>query len=147
TVCQDNNLCTLLQAEEGVVLLAVVSDGAGSASRSSEGSKLLCDVIFQQASEFFGDSGSIAELNVRLVGNWIELFRSEIILQAESDGLADREYACTAVAALVGPSSSAFFQIGDGAVVYSIEDPEVYSLAFWPERGEYENTTFFATQS
>ena len=43
--------------------------------------------------------------------------------------------------------SAVFFQIGDGAVVFSSSTSGPYKLAFWPERGEYENTTYFATQT
>jgi len=144
--CQDNHFCGLLHSEQGTILFAVVSDGAGSASRSAQGSQLLCDVLLAQASEFFSDRGRVADLNPRMVANWIHLFRDEVILQAHSEGLSDREYACTVVAAVIGPQDCAFFQIGDGALVYSDASSMLYSLAFWPERGEYENTTFFATQ-
>ena len=39
------------------------------------------------------------------------------------------------------------FQVGDGAAVFSTERGGPYKLAFWPDRGEYENTTYFATQA
>ena len=67
------------------------------------------------------------------------------MLKSASEGITDREYACTLLGAIVGPSSAIFFQIGDGAIVFSLGSE--YRLAFWPERGEYENTTYFVTQA
>ncbi len=56
-----------------------------------------------------------------------------------------RDYACTVLAAVVGPDWSVFLQIGDGVmVVRSAGDPD-YGWVFWPEDGEYANTTFFVT--
>jgi hypothetical protein len=130
------------------VLLAFVSDGAGSAAKSAIGSRMICDVLFDKVLEFFRDEGQVHQLNLRLVANWIQFFRDEVVLQAETDGVPERDYACTLVGAIIGQKAGAFFQVGDGAVVYSTQSTnKLPVLAFWPERGEYENTTFFATQS
>jgi hypothetical protein len=145
--CQDNHLCKEIQTADGPVLIAVVSDGAGSATKSAVGSRLLCEVISDKTDEFFKENGKLEQINSRLIANWIQFFRDEIMLQAESDGVSDREYACTLVGGIIGTKESAFFQVGDGAIVYSSLTSEPYTLAFWPERGEYENTTFFVTQS
>ena len=40
-----------------------------------------------------------------------------------------------------GDRYSTYFQIGDGGIVVSNE--ENYDTVFWPEQGEYANTTFF----
>lgn len=147
--CQDNHVCKLINTDgDGSVLVAIVSDGAGSASKSSLGSRLICDVLTQKISEFFEENGKIQHITSRLVANWINSFRDEIILQAETDGVSDREYACTVLGVIAGRDASAAFQVGDGAVVYSTSRScDVPVLAFWPERGEYENTTYFATQA
>ena len=146
--CQDSHLCTEIQTPHGPVLLAFVSDGAGSAVKSAIGSRLICEVLQDKATQFFAEEGEFEQLNLRLIANWIQFFRDEIILQANSDGLSDRDYACTIVGALVGEHASALFQVGDGAIVYSTRSSHTLpTLAFWPERGEYENTTFFATQT
>ena len=147
TECQDSHICDEVKSEHGPILLAFVSDGAGSARRSAVGSRLLCDLIMSEAQQYFAEQGQIDQLNTRVIANWIEHFRSEIILQADAEGLTDREFACTLLGAILGPTSSAFFQVGDGAIVYSSDEGADYTLAFWPERGEYENTTFFVTQA
>jgi hypothetical protein len=147
TECQDSHICGEIESDNGPILLAFVSDGAGSAKRSAIGSRLLCDLMMSEAQQYFIEQGQIDQLNVRVIANWIEQFRSEIILQADAEGLTDREFACTLLGAILGPSSAAFFQVGDGAIVYSLKEGAEYMLAFWPERGEYENTTFFVTQA
>jgi hypothetical protein len=145
TGCQDSSLCQQVECAEGSVFVAFASDGAGSASQSAEGAKLLCEVLRDETAQFFVEDGAIEQINPRLIANWIEHFRNEVMLKAESAGLTDREYACTALGAIIGPSSAIFFQVGDGAIVFSLGSE--YRLAFWPERGEYENTTYFVTQS
>jgi hypothetical protein len=147
TECQDNHACLEIESKAGPVLLAFVSDGAGSALRSAAGSRLLCELMMSEAQQFFTEQGQLDQLNARVIAGWIEQFRSEIILQADTEGLTDREFACTLLGAIFGPTSAAFFQVGDGAIVYSSDKGGEYTLAFWPERGEYENTTFFVTQS
>jgi len=146
--CQDSHFCNEIQTPEGPVLLTFVSDGAGSAAKSAIGSRLVCDVLFDKSLEFFRDDGRVSQLTLRLIANWIQFFRDEVILQAAADGLSDRDYACTLLGAIVAEKAAALFQVGDGAIVYTTQPNEqTPTLAFWPERGEYENTTFFITQS
>jgi hypothetical protein len=147
TECQDSHLCEELNSEEGDVLLLLASDGAGSAKRSAAGSKLICETIRNEVNRYFSEEGRVSLINSRLIAHWIEAFRSEVMLLAEGEGLSDREFACTLIGAVVGPGAAAFFQVGDGAVVFSLSAGGPYKLAFWPERGEYENTTYFATQA
>jgi len=145
--CQDSHLCQELASKEGVVLLLLTSDGAGSARRSAAGSKLVCETLRDQIERYFTEDGEVRQINVRLVARWIEEFRNEVILLADGEGVSEKEFACTLIGAVVGASCAAFFQVGDGAVVFSVSEGGPYSLAFWPERGEYENVTYFATQS
>jgi hypothetical protein len=48
--------------------------------------------------------------------------------------------------ALVGVEAAVFLQIGDGVIV--VNDQALHwSWVFWPERGEFANTTFFVTDA
>lgn len=145
--CQDSHLCNEIQTAKGPVLLAYASDGAGSASKSALGSTMLCEVLTNKALEYFRDDGEVALLNSRLIGGWIESFRDEVIVASSAEAVSEREYACTLLGAIVTGSAAAFFQLGDGAIVYSTLSEAHHRLAFWPQRGEYENTTYFATQA
>jgi hypothetical protein len=147
TECQDNHLCEQIKSNDGLVLLLLVSDGAGSAKRSAAGSKLICETLRDEVVGYFAEEGTVSQINLRLVSSWIDRFRDEVILLAAGEGLSEREFACTLVGAIVGWSLTAFFQVGDGAVVFTQNPGGPYNLVFWPERGEYENTTYFATQA
>lgn len=88
----------------------------------------------------------MADVTEAFVSAWIARFQGEVGARAEAEGLAARDFACTTLAAVVGSESFCLFQIGDGAIVYSLhDDAETYHCAFWPQRGEYENLTYFTT--
>ncbi len=73
--------------------------------------------------------------------------RTEIGQRAAADGRSLREYASTLSVALLSDSSSGgcsvFFQIGDGAIV--VRRGPAYGVVFWPQSGEYANSTNFLT--
>ena len=65
------------------------------------------------------------------------------LLEAASDRqLAPRDLACTLLAAIVAPLGGAALQIGDGVIVVG-DKPLTWRWVFWPQKGEYANTTFF----
>jgi hypothetical protein len=47
--------------------------------------------------------------------------------------------------AILGPTSSCFFQIGDGAMIVGHDG--VYGVVFWPQSGEFANSTNFITSN
>src|SRR5262249_8069476 len=65
--------------------------------------------------------------------------------EASARGVPIRQLACTLLTAIVGESRSLFAQVGDGSIVYL--DGDKYESAFWPQSGEYANTTNFVTQT
>ena len=75
---------------------------------------------------------------------WLDAVRAAIQTQADAVNLPTREFACTLVAALVGDASAAFLQVGDGAIV-TASASAASEVVFWPEQGEYTNTTYFVT--
>jgi len=142
--CQDAHACDLLLSATGEpILVAVVADGAGSASRSEEGAQLACALVVAEVRALCETGRPVSDLSREVVSDWLVRFQSEIGVRADSEGVMPRDFACTLVAAVVGTSHAAFFQIGDGAMVVS--DGDDYAWVFWPDTGEYENLTFFAT--
>lgn len=156
TPCQDAHACeALLSATGETLLVAVVADGAGSAVRSGDGAQLACALMLDEARALrepgggIGGIGGIGGLSRELACGWLARFQMEIGVRAAAEGLAPRDFACTLLMALVGEERAAFFQIGDGAMVVSDgegdPDGDGYAWIFWPDNGEYENLTYFAT--
>lgn len=146
-VCQDSNACVVLPGpRNGDVLLSVVADGAGSAKQADVGSAIACQSITESAT-FFLARRQLKRITKKTIEGWIAGFQQQISSTASAMGLRPRDYACTLLAALVAESHAVFFQIGDGSIVVSDAEEQSYGHVFWPERGEYENATFFATDS
>lgn len=146
--CQDSGDCVLLYASDGSqVLVAVASDGAGSAERSDIGSQLACKSFVDAMSALIGSGRTAADVTREFVVAWIAMFRAELEAIAAAEGRTIRDYACTFLAAVVDDRHSAFCQVGDGAIVVTPKDePDEFNWMFWPQHGEYANQTYFVSQ-
>jgi serine/threonine protein phosphatase PrpC len=150
STCQDSSICQVVQDSYGEdVLVAVVSDGAGSADFSDLGSSIACSLFVKEVSKYLAEEKRLKDIERSFFENWIDQFQDVIRSYAKEFQVTVREFACTFVAAVVGNDHAVFFQVGDGAIV--VLDPESengeehYNWTFWPDKGEYENTTFFIT--
>lgn len=142
--CQDSHDCQLVRSADGAkVLIATVSDGAGSARFSDVGSKLTCELFCQLAGEFIATGGQVNYLEVGTVRDWLDHIVERLATQAMADGNPVKEYACTLLAVIAGEESTAYVQIGDGAIVVSKGLGARWDYAFWPQHGEFANTTNF----
>lgn len=141
--CQDYAAHALLATPSGSVLLIAVSDGAGSAARSGTGSRIAVENLIRIATEYFDAGHSISDLSREEVSNWIARIISLLSETATTEGSPLREYACTLLAAIVGDESAAYIQICDGAIVVSESDADGWSYVFWPQHGEFANSTNF----
>ncbi|WP_296247700.1 PP2C family serine/threonine-protein phosphatase [uncultured Stenotrophomonas sp.] len=140
--CQDAHTSEFFQ-EQDIVLL-VASDGAGSASQSETGSQLATTEIQDCVRSHLEDGKGVEELTRETVLSWMAGAATRIAQRAEADGLQIREYACTLLGAIISPTHSCFFQIGDGAIVVRPRGDD-WTYIFWPQHGEYINTTVFIT--
>lgn len=141
TPCQDYNVVTDVN---GAHLLLVCSDGAGSGSRSELGSEIACRTLVDEVTRFASLGGEIENVTRETAVEWLQAIRAKLETQAEAAGVTTRELACTIVAALIGSLSTTFIQVGDGAAV-TVAPDGTYRVVFWPDQGEYANTTFFVT--
>ncbi|CAI2931868.1 MULTISPECIES: PP2C family serine/threonine-protein phosphatase [Aminobacter] len=141
--CQDTCTYSVYDASEGPILVAVVCDGAGSAVHSAVGSWLSAQILLEQAFVHFDGGGRVDEIDRAKAANWVVEIAERIEAHSSSLNHALRDYACTLVAAIVGPESAAFVQIGDGAIVVSHGQDDGWSYVFWPQHGEFANTTNF----
>lgn len=144
--CQDSNECGVMRSRSGEsVWVAIASDGAGSAKHSDEGAAHACRSFMKFVDCFFRSGKEVKHITKDFATGWLRLFQSQISAMADEKGLIPRDFACTVLAAIVGTDFAAFFQVGDGAIVIP-KDEEDYDWIFWPNKGEFENTTFFATE-
>ena len=143
--CQDHAQATLLATSEGQVLVAVASDGAGSAARAAVGSRLVCESLVAAASAHFRDGGRLSRLTRKNAVGWIGTIGKALSARARAEGHALRDYSSTLLAAIVGTEAAAFLQIGDGAIVTSDRLSTGWAYLFWPQHGAFANTTNFVT--
>lgn len=139
SVCQDAGSAQVLRWDETDALLIVCSDGAGSARFAEVGSQQVCQTIVDVASCM--EDG--VEVTLELAAEWLGRAREALESVAETLDAPLRDFACTALLALVLPEQALFAQIGDGAIV--IRDGDGYAPVFWPQVGEYAGTTHFLT--
>ena len=151
TPCQDSNLCRVFTRPDGSeILVAIAADGAGSAKRAEVGSALACSLFVREMEALFGaeaeGEAEICSVTIEFFQHWLTSFQTEITMRAEQEELRARDFACTLVAAIIGERGAVFAQIGDGAIVVpSPEEHDEYCYVFWPQKGEYANETYFAT--
>lgn len=143
--CQDSHGCSVLRDSSGrQVMLLVASDGAGSASVADIGSALACDTFVKLVADYLANGGRVKDITRPLVERWIAGIVYGFGLHAATRGLELGDYACTLLAAIVDEDVAAFLQIGDGAIVHS-DGIGGWSWVFWPQHGEFANTTNFIT--
>ncbi len=144
TPCQDTHSVMVLGDDSARTLVACVADGAGSAKHSSIGSTIVCNSIIENAAKFFAKNGGLETLGFDDVIAWCENARTLILDAASLHDCTSREFATTLSVAIIGPKLSSFFQIGDGAIILG-NGGGLYGVVFWPQSGEYANSTNFLT--
>jgi hypothetical protein len=145
--CQDVADCRLLQSQrDGEILIAVVSDGAGSAKFAGDGASAACDIFIAQMDSLFRRGGSLRNAQEDFARSLVFQIRREISLLAEASERLIRDYACTLCAGVVGLDCGAFLQIGDGIAIVDDSDHQgSYAYVSWPQQGEYASSTRFIT--
>jgi hypothetical protein len=142
--CQDAYRCKVVATPQGQILIAVVSDGAGSASEGARGAAYVCNELLEQV------QGKLPHLaSPPTTADWLQdsvvSVREGLLAEADCLGLPPRELAATLLCAVLAEQWSAFAQVGDGAIVTPEVGTDSWAWLFWPQRGEYANTTSFVT--
>lgn len=145
--CQDFAHCAVIDTAGGPTLVSVVCDGAGSAAHSEVGAWLAASTFAELVDLHFEAGGSIADLTKDQAREWVRLVADALEVRAKESGHSLRDYACTLLAAIVGTRDAAFLQVGDGAIVVSHGEEDGWSYVFWPQHGEYANTTNFVVSA
>lgn len=149
TPCQDASRVEALVDPGGAeVLLAVASDGAGSAAQAQRGSALACDLFMDEARSHIEGGNTRALLSDNFMANWFVKFRGIATGWSGPQSARIQDFACTLLAAVIWSDRAIYFQIGDGAIVESRRDePDRYTVVCWPQQGEYANMTNFLTDA
>ena len=127
----------------GKNLVAIVSDGAGSAKYGKIGAKTvcttLCDLLKNSSFKDIENNISRAIAVTRQ-----KLMRHRLNKGKNEAGLAD--FAATIVGMVYHQNRGIFFHIGDGAAIALQDDEGHKFIASRPENGNFSCETFFFTQ-
>lgn len=145
--CQDANDCRIYLLPTGEkVLAAAVADGAGSALYGGEGAVKTCRALLDHVQGHLSLGGSIEQITKDTAKSWITAIQNLLEEVAKTLSHERRDFACTVLALIVGETCAACLQVGDGVMVLADSEESAYSHVFWPDRGEYANTTHFVTE-
>jgi hypothetical protein len=147
--CQDASDCKLVSlTDDSEVIIAIASDGAGSARYAQAGSATACARFVSDVRASLDKYATMSFLTADYLKEWITVFQREIKVIAEQNETSSREYACTFAAAIIAKEQGAFAQIGDGGIVIlDSETNDSYQTVFWPQQGEFANQTNFLTDA
>jgi hypothetical protein len=140
---QDYCKTGVIQISEKEYFIGIVADGAGSTKYGGLGAEIACETMFINIISTVRIIDTIATIPNEEIINWVNTARESINRHAQDKGISLKEYASTLIGSIIGMGHSIFFQIGDGGIVVNVD--AAYQTVFWPEQGEYANTTFFLT--
>lgn len=134
--CQD----TFAFERCGEYVVAVVCDGAGSATHSDIGAASCAREV---TSRLKVDLESGAVIDAERITLVVQGARSTLEDLATEKQVALRDLACTLVGAVISKSGGSLFHVGDGLGIVELdaENPVITM----PENGEYANETWFVT--
>ncbi|HZT83717.1 MAG TPA: PP2C family serine/threonine-protein phosphatase [Gemmataceae bacterium] len=143
--CQDHCQARAKNTAEGPVAVLLCSDGAGSAAHSDFASRTACRSLMRYVTDDLSAGLSVRDITRDRVTDWHLRLRKELEEHAAKCKTELSHLACTLLAAVVSPAAAAFSQVGDGAIV--VRDGAAYRPVFWPQSGEFINTTCFVTDN
>lgn len=140
--CEDAISYEIVEDTDGnETLICCVSDGAGSASQAVNASNIVVHDATKHLKKLLAQNAGIKEADIFEMAEKIYGTLSTIAERAEQPL---QEYSCTLLGCIIASEISVFFQIGDGAIV-RFDANGRYMPVWWPQNGEYQNTTSFLT--
>jgi hypothetical protein len=126
-------------------LIAVASDGAGSAQHSAIGARITSRAFAQLAIRFIKSQRPLNTFSIENAREWVDEIRDQIIISAQRKDASPRDFASTLVGSIISDHEAIFIHVGDGASVFRAGNNSDWQVATWPAQGEYAATTFFVT--
>jgi hypothetical protein len=140
TPCQDAVRC-IVSGTPAEILIAVASDGAGSARFAGQGSALVARSISENARSYFSANTALPPDDE--VWAWMDIAKDRIGNAASARSSDLRDFAATLVAVFATETETLVMHVGDGAAVLQTDGN--WTVPSWPANGEYASTTFFVT--
>ena len=140
---QDYSSASSTRIGDTEFFIGLAADGAGSTTDGGRGAEIACTTLCGQITAALEKESDLSCLTDENVRGWIAASREAIAAEADKSGKRLREFACTVLGVVASNGRAVFFQIGDGAIVAG--SGSEYDTIFWPEQGEYANTTYFIT--
>jgi hypothetical protein len=145
TGCDDAAACIEVATCNGPALIAVVSDGAGSARLSHRGARLVTRSFCASATSFLIGGGRARDIDQDVTFDWLDDMRDLIEFWSGRLNESRREFASTLVGCVVQPNAAAVIHVGDGACAIRLTEEAEWRVPSWPAQGEYASTTYFVT--
>lgn len=137
--CEDHIVYGACHTANEEVLVCCASDGAGSALYAAAASQLVTQRAYELLQHWIAANTPVTEALLRQM---VETIYDELSAEAASKNVPLDEFSCTLLGCLVFKTKAVFFQIGDGAIVRN-DGSGRYTLIWWPQNGEYQNSTAF----
>jgi serine/threonine protein phosphatase PrpC len=142
-LCQDAHRFSILPDN---VLVAVVADGAGSASQGKVGAMLATEAVVEHISltEITFSTLRDDKLICSVLADAMLAALKALESEASAASLPVSDFATTLIIVVASPNVVAVAQIGDGAAVAKNSQGDLIALTL-PDIGEYMNETTFLT--
>lgn len=142
--CEDYASVIEKNIQNESILIAAVSDGAGSAKHAELGSRMVVRGFMNAAILFFKDQKSLSQVTEEVAKEWIDAIRDRISIFATNLSATPKDFAATLVGVVIGYDRIIVCHVGDGGCV-ARNDKNDWIVPSWPSQGEYASTTFFVT--
>lgn len=143
--CDDAGACIEVLAGNEPTLIAVVSDGAGSARLSRMGSRIVARAFCRSAIRFARDGHCPRDLTKELASDWLDDARDRIENASVRLNSPRQSFAATLVGCVIQRTGIAILHVGDGACVVRLRGDDHWQVPSWPFQGEFAATTRFVT--
>jgi len=140
---QDCHKAGTIRLADAEFFIGIAADGAGSTTDGGRGAEIVCGTTYSCILATLREAAGIPQVTEQDIRTWVTAAHEAVEAEAKGRGKRPRDFACTIVCSVAGNDGALFFQIGDGAIVTGARQD--YQIIFWPEQGEYANTTFFVT--
>jgi len=140
---QDYYRAGALRFSDHDFFIGLAADGAGSTTHGGIGAEIACETLYLQILSVIRKEVNISSVTDDDIRAWISASREAIAARAQGNGQRIKDYACTLIGVVATNDQALYFQIGDGCIVTS--NGTGYRTIFWPEQGEYANTTYFVS--